>query len=122
MNSDTFERACREADRKAAAQPQDHRLKRPRRLLPSTGAASCLRAGALETVILRLRCSLAVRLTASALEGIAVHCQAPQNGISSPKSSARGFLLAAGLSCFGLTERLRYFLPFFEVRTQPLIQ
>jgi hypothetical protein len=45
MNSDTFERACREADRKAAAQPQDHRLKRPRRLLPSTGAASCLRAG-----------------------------------------------------------------------------
>ena len=30
---DTFERACREADRKGAARPQDPRLKRLRRLL-----------------------------------------------------------------------------------------
>ena len=30
---DTFERACRRADRKAAARPQDHRLKHLRRLL-----------------------------------------------------------------------------------------
>src|SRR5215471_18320040 len=33
MNSDTFEHACREADRKAAARPQDRRLERLRRLL-----------------------------------------------------------------------------------------
>jgi hypothetical protein len=32
-NMDTFERACREADRRAAARPQDPRLKRLRRLL-----------------------------------------------------------------------------------------
>src|SRR5215467_828042 len=30
---DTFERACRKADRKAAARPRDHRLERLRRLL-----------------------------------------------------------------------------------------
>jgi hypothetical protein len=32
-NMDTFERACREADRRAAARPQDPRQKRLRRLL-----------------------------------------------------------------------------------------
>jgi hypothetical protein len=33
--NDTFEHACRKADRKAAARPQDHRLERLRRLLES---------------------------------------------------------------------------------------
>ena len=33
--NDTFEHACREADRKAAARPQDRRLERLRRLLES---------------------------------------------------------------------------------------
>src|SRR5262249_45031074 len=54
--------------------------------------------------------------------GHAVHHRYPfnQNAISSSKSSARDLLVAGGLSCFGLIERLRYFLPvFLEVRTQP---
>src|SRR5262245_12090298 len=33
--NDTFEHACRKADRKAAARPQDHRLERLRQLLES---------------------------------------------------------------------------------------
>src|SRR5262249_53570457 len=54
-------------------------------------------AEALETMILPRRCSLAVRLTASVLEGIAGHVAKPsQKGIESSKSSARGFLLAGG--------------------------
>src|SRR5262249_7198256 len=75
-------------------------------------------AETLEPVILRPRRSIAVRLTASVLEGIAVHGQAPQNAISS-KSSARDALLAGGLSCFGLMLSERYLRPLFEVRIQP---
>src|SRR5262249_9998824 len=115
----------------------------PVKLVPRTLKRDVIQehpAEALETVILPLRRSFAVRLTASVLEGIAAgpirHCgmavvfrvdarfhhrTSGAKGISSSRSRwIDPPNEPAGLSCFGLMLSERYLRPLFlEVRTQP---
>src|SRR5262245_11333563 len=69
----------------------------PRATLPSLANTSRMSAS---RSLSRKALSLSVLIT----ENLAGHSARPQNGISSPKSSARDLLVAAGLSCFGLNE------------------